>query len=120
SREGPRDGAHHWRRGPELGPAQAERRVPNLGAARGAPVFRGLQMLGGIAPSEMYQTFNMGMGFAIVAPEDAAKPIIRSLRPEVNARVVGSVERGRGVTVPPLVLSWTTYLRNTYPRVLCS
>ena len=73
------------------------------------PVFRGLQMLGGIAPSEMYQTFNMGMGFAIVAPEDAAKPIIRSLRPEVNARVVGSVERGRGVTVPPLGLSWTTY-----------
>src|SRR5439155_1558044 len=56
-------------------------------------VFRALQMLGGIAPSEMYQTFNMGMGFAIVAPEDAAKPIIRSLRPEVNARVVGSVER---------------------------
>src|SRR5213596_326180 len=47
-------------------------------------VFRALQMLGGIAPSEMYQTFNMGMGFAIVAPEDAAKPIIRSLRPEVN------------------------------------
>src|SRR5438552_2838277 len=72
-------------------------------------VFRALQMLGGIAPSEMYQTFNMGMGFAIVAPEDAAKPIIRSLRPEVNARVVGSVERGRGVTVPPLGLSWTTY-----------
>src|SRR5207302_1643901 len=50
-----------------------------------------------------------GMGFAIVAPEDAAKQIIRSLRPEVNARVVGSVERGRGVTVPPLGLSWTTY-----------
>jgi len=49
------------------------------------------------------------MGFAIVAPEDAAKPIIRSLRPEVSARVVGSVERGRGVTVPPLGLSWTTY-----------
>src|SRR5205807_5594246 len=72
-------------------------------------VFRALQMLGGIAPSEMYQTFNMGMGFAIVAPEDAAKQIIRSLRPEVNARVVGSVERGRGVTVPPLGLSWTTY-----------
>src|SRR5205807_2044379 len=72
-------------------------------------VFRALQMLGGIAPSEMYQTFNMGMGFAIVAPEDAAKPIIRSLRPEVNARVVGSVERGRGVTVPELGLSWTTY-----------
>ena len=73
------------------------------------PLFRALQMLGGIAPSEMYQTFNMGMGFAIVAPEDAAKPIIRSLRPEVSARVVGSVERGRGVTVPPLGLSWTTY-----------
>jgi phosphoribosylformylglycinamidine cyclo-ligase len=73
------------------------------------PVFRALQRIGGIEASEMYQTFNMGMGFAIVAPEDAAKHVIRSLGPEAGARVVGSVERGRGVTVPSHGLSWTTY-----------
>ena len=72
-------------------------------------VFRALEVLGGIEPAEMYQTFNMGMGFAIVAAEDAAKDVIRSLRPERGARIVGSVERGRGVSLPSLGLSWTTY-----------
>jgi phosphoribosylformylglycinamidine cyclo-ligase len=74
-----------------------------------SPVFRALQVLGGVEPGEMYQTFNMGMGFAIVAPEEAAKEVIRSLRPEAKARIVGSVVRGRGVSIPPLGLSWAGY-----------
>ncbi len=73
------------------------------------PVFRELQGLGNIEDSEMYQTFNMGMGFAIVAPEEHAKDVIRSLRPEVGAKVVGEVARGRGVSLPDLGLSWATY-----------
>jgi len=73
------------------------------------PVFRALAQLGGIESGEMYQTFNMGMGFAIVAPEDDAKDVIRSLRPDAKARIVGSVVRGRGVSIPPLGLSWASY-----------
>src|SRR5438876_548171 len=72
-------------------------------------IFRALAQLGGIESSEMYQTFNMGMGFALVAAEEDAKDVIRSLRPDVKARVVGSVFRGKGVTVPPLGLSWSSY-----------
>ena len=72
-------------------------------------IFRALAQLGGIESSEMYQTFNMGMGFALVAAEEDAKDVIRSLRPDVKARVVGSVVRGKGVTVPPLGLSWSSY-----------
>ncbi len=73
------------------------------------PVFRELQALGGIESSEMYQTFNMGMGYAIVAPEDDAKDIVRALRPEVRAAVVGEVATGRGVSVPSLDLHWDSY-----------
>lgn len=73
------------------------------------PVFRELQTLGAIEDSEMYQTFNMGMGFAIVAPEDEAKVLVRALRPEAQAKVVGEVVRGRGVSVPSLGLSWQSY-----------
>jgi phosphoribosylformylglycinamidine cyclo-ligase len=72
-------------------------------------VFRDLAQLGGIEPSEMYQTFNMGMGFAVVAPEDEAKDVIRALRPDAKARVVGSVVRGRGVSLPSLGLAWASY-----------
>jgi len=73
------------------------------------PVFRALQLLGGIEDREMYETFNMGMGFAIVAPEADATEVIRALRPDATARVVGQVVRGRGVSVPSLGLSWTRY-----------
>ncbi len=72
-------------------------------------VFRELQALGGIEDAEMYQTFNMGMGFAIVAPERGADTIMRALRPEVRAKVVGVVEKGRGVSVPSLGIHWESY-----------
>jgi phosphoribosylformylglycinamidine cyclo-ligase len=72
-------------------------------------LFRELQALGGIEDAEMYQTFNMGMGYAIVAPEEEAKAIVQALRPAVRARVVGVVRKGRGVSVPPLDLHWDVY-----------
>ncbi len=73
------------------------------------PVFREIQALGGVETAEMYQTFNMGMGYAIVAPEGRAKAIVRALRPEVRARIVGEVQKGRGVSVPSLDLHWDSY-----------
>jgi phosphoribosylformylglycinamidine cyclo-ligase len=73
------------------------------------PLFRELQSLGGIEDREMYQTFNMGMGFAVVAPEATAKAVVRALQPDVNARIVGEVVRGSGVSLPELGLAWTNY-----------
>ena len=72
-------------------------------------MFRELQALGGIEDREMYQTFNMGMGFAVIAPGSEAKALVRALRPDVNARIVGEVVRGAGVSVPSLGLAWTKY-----------
>ena len=72
-------------------------------------LFRELQTLGGIEDAEMYQTFNMGMGYAIVAPEEETKAIVQALRPAVRARVVGVVRKGHGVSVPPLDLHWDVY-----------
>ncbi len=72
-------------------------------------VFRELQALGAIDASEMYQVFNMGMGFAMVAPEADASGIIAALRPTVRARIVGDVQKGRGVTLPSLDLHWDAY-----------
>src|SRR6266568_3891891 len=73
------------------------------------PVFGTLQSLGGVEDREMYETFNMGMGFAVVAPEDEAQDVIRALRPDVEAKVVGEVARGRGVAHEPLGLHWDSY-----------
>ena len=72
-------------------------------------LFRELQALGGIEDSEMYQTFNMGMGYAIVAPERDASTIVKALRPTVRARVAGEIRKGRGVSLPSLGLHWDSY-----------
>jgi phosphoribosylformylglycinamidine cyclo-ligase len=72
------------------------------------PIFTAIQDLAGIDDAEMYQTFNMGMGYAIVAPEDEASGIIRDLRPHA-AKVVGEVARGRGATLPAKGLAYTQY-----------
>jgi phosphoribosylformylglycinamidine cyclo-ligase len=57
-------------------------------------IFRFLQELGNIDEDEMYRTFNMGMGFMIILPEDEAE--------RVDAPVVGYVDKGEGVFVRDL------------------
>ena len=57
-------------------------------------IFQIMAENGSVDREEMYQVFNMGIGMvAIVAPKDAA-PAAKLLR----ARVIGRIERGRGVT----------------------
>lgn len=72
-------------------------------------IFKVLGELGNVSDEEMYQTFNMGLGFAIVAPESEAAGIIASLRDHVEAKVIGIVKEGRGATCPPLGLEYTRY-----------
>ncbi|MDN7024741.1 phosphoribosylformylglycinamidine cyclo-ligase [Methanoculleus sp. FWC-SCC1] len=59
-------------------------------------IFRWLQETGKIGTVEMYRTFNMGMGYALIAPEESV-PAIRSVIPD--ARVVGEVVREHGTWI---------------------
>ena len=54
-------------------------------------IFKFIQELGNVDEDEMYRTFNMGMGFMIILPEDDAK--------RIDAAKVGYVEEGEGVYV---------------------
>jgi len=74
---------------------------------RPQPIFRVLQELGEIEEKEMYQTFNMGMGFAIVLREDDAKDAVKALGK--GAKIVGEVVEGEGVGSSELGLSYTVY-----------
>ena len=58
-------------------------------------IFRLIQELGKIDDDEMYRTFNMGMGFAIILPEEE----VDSVKKYVDGKVVGFVEEGEGVYV---------------------
>ena len=70
------------------------------------PIFNVLQELGNIDDQEIYQTFNMGMGFTIIAPADEAEDIVRENK---NAKIVGRVEEGNGVYYAPSKLTYDHY-----------
>lgn len=57
-------------------------------------IFRWIQEQGAVDGHEMYRTFNMGMGFAFIAPEKSY-PVVKEILPE--AAVVGSINRERGI-----------------------
>ena len=73
------------------------------------PVFAALQNLADIEDREMYQTFNMGMGLAVIARAREASQIEGRYRKSLGATIVGEVRRGRGVSVPRLGLRYESY-----------
>jgi len=72
------------------------------------PIFSFIQKNGNIDMKEMYQTFNMGMGFAVILSEENLKNAIKILKnsSETEVKIVGRIEKGKGVAVPPIGLSF--------------
>ncbi|HDN68363.1 MAG TPA: phosphoribosylformylglycinamidine cyclo-ligase [Methanomicrobia archaeon] len=59
-------------------------------------IFRFIQELGSVPDEEMYKTFNMGMGFAVVIPESEEREAVRA----TGGKIVGAVvEAERGIRV---------------------
>jgi phosphoribosylformylglycinamidine cyclo-ligase len=75
------------------------------------PLFRWLQELGSVSDEEMFQTFNMGMGFAVVVARshlaETRRRLARAGAPD--AVVLGRVSRGEGVALPRFGLEYSGY-----------
>ena len=71
-------------------------------------IFRVMQELGNITSQEMYQTFNMGMGLAVVVAPGYVDAALTSLQQHslVEVKQVGEVTEGTGVVVPSLDLRY--------------
>ena len=71
--------------------------VINTCAWQQSPVFDWLQRSGNVAATEMYRTFNCGIGMAVVVAADDAQAAVEHLRARgETACVIGHVERGEG------------------------
>ena len=72
------------------------------------PIFKFIQRLGNIDEREMYQTFNMGMGFTIVVSEKDISETTAILRrfSDVSVKIIGRIEKGKGVEVPALGIEY--------------
>ena len=64
------------------------------------PLFELIQEKGHVTDSEMRRTFNMGVGFVIVCPEEQVDPATRLFeRHEYSAFELGHVQKKRGVWI---------------------
>jgi len=72
------------------------------------PIFKFIQRYGNIDDEEMYKTFNMGMGFAIIIHKKDVDKTIKILKKHSHAdvKIIGSIEKGNGVSVPMLGLTY--------------
>jgi phosphoribosylformylglycinamidine cyclo-ligase len=72
------------------------------------PIFKFLQQYGNIDDREMYQTFNMGMGLAVVVDKHDVEMTMKMLKKysEATVKEVGIIGKGSGVDVPDLGLTY--------------
>ena len=62
-------------------------------------VFKKIQELGNVSDREMYRTFNMGVGFCLIADKENSKKILEEHGKEYRIKKIGSVVEEKGVTV---------------------
>jgi phosphoribosylformylglycinamidine cyclo-ligase len=63
-------------------------------------VFKWVQEAGRVSAKEMFRTFNMGIGFVLVTPQEHALRVIAHLkRLGERAWVIGEIVKGKGVTI---------------------
>lgn len=59
------------------------------------PIFQMIQQIGGISDTEMYRTFNMGIGLVVIAASDAVPALVQQINEAgVTAYVIGELTAG--------------------------
>jgi phosphoribosylformylglycinamidine cyclo-ligase len=67
------------------------------------PIFRLIQTYGGVSSAEMYQVYNMGIGFCVLVRDQDRDPVLSILkRHGRRARVIGRIiaDDSKGVYLP--------------------
>ena len=70
------------------------------------PIFRVIQKLGNVSEYEMYKTFNMGMGMAIVVSKEESEQAIQILNRSIEAKAVGKIGEGAAIEIPKLGIKY--------------
>ena len=65
--------------------------------------------MGEMTPEQMYEVFNMGMGYVIVIDPDSRIDFLNTLRGRLHFKEIGHVENGSGIEMPSLGVSYTGY-----------
>ncbi|GGM71085.1 phosphoribosylaminoimidazole synthetase [Thermogymnomonas acidicola] len=63
-------------------------------------VFKKLMEMGNLSYEQMYEIFNMGIGFVIVIDPESRIDFINAMRNKVQFKEIGHVENGSGIEIP--------------------
>lgn len=64
------------------------------------PVFNMIQKIGQVEDAEMYRTFNMGVGYVVIASEEDADAVLKAIDQQgEKAWVIGQISEGKGGVV---------------------
>lgn len=70
------------------------------------PIFKLIQTHAKINDREMYSTFNMGIGFCVIAPKNIADDIIEIFgKHDMRSSIIGKIDDGKGVYIGKLRIS---------------
>lgn len=72
-------------------------------------VFKQLQNMGDLTAEQMYEIFNMGMGYVIVIDPESRIDFLSTLRGRIQFKEIGHVENGSGIEIPSLDISYSGY-----------
>ena len=83
-----------------VGSRKLQFKLSSLDKGSAPPVFAFLQREGSLSDTEMYTTFNMGVGLCVVTPPGEVEGVIRDYRKRgFDGGQIGLVKKGEGVTV---------------------
>jgi phosphoribosylformylglycinamidine cyclo-ligase len=61
------------------------------------PIFKLIEVRGGVPEAELYQVFNMGIGMVVIAAAEKADAVLSAIRAARHkAWIIGEVQKGRG------------------------
>lgn len=72
-------------------------------------VFFQLMKMGELGYEQMYETFNMGMGYVVVIDADSKLDFVNILRNRVPFKEIGHVEDGTGIEIPHYSVEFKGY-----------
>ncbi len=72
-------------------------------------VFNKLMDLGNLSYKDMYEIFNMGMGFIVIVDEEDKSDFTNVMRNRIFFKEIGHVENGSGITIPKYSLELNGY-----------
>ena len=61
------------------------------------PIFKQMHKLGNIPESEMFRTFNMGIGLVIIVPKNEVDKIKSQLKVKISIYEIGKVIKGNRI-----------------------